>query len=227
MADRKAIASYLAIAAILAVSVFAMAFSFQITPHSDTATQTTTAIFSGLPPENCLYEIPTNASTTLVTPSTNNSVPELIAGFPNGTTIAFPENSCPQPVYPQLYSLASEAVQSPSFIAAENGSTFLVEGPRISMFSNSSQDISSVTTSFAHWGNQTYPCGTGYTLDLLGLLQVSIPFNQTSGSYDVSNMTVYSVPKSSAVFSCIYLPTGVTTVSTTPTTQSSVTIDSA
>lgn len=185
-------------------------------PSTTTVTYSSTRTiiaFSGAPPQNCLYEIPANASATLVSADSNTSVPEFVVGFGNGTTVAFPENSCPQPVYPQLYSLASVVVQSPSFIAAENGSLFLVEAPGISMISNSSQGISSVVIYFAHWSNQTYSCGT-YSLKLLGLLQVSIPYNQTSGTYDFSNMMVYSASRGSPMFTCIYMPTTVATVTT-------------
>ncbi|MHB2035609.1 MAG: hypothetical protein ACYCPW_02575 [Nitrososphaerales archaeon] len=79
MASRKSIASYVAIAAILAASAFVIAFSFQILPFSNAARQTTTTIaFSGTPPQNCLYEIPANASVTLVPASSNTSIPEWV-----------------------------------------------------------------------------------------------------------------------------------------------------
>jgi hypothetical protein len=215
MAGQKAVASYLAIAIVLGVAAFAMASSFPILPYSNAATQTGTHMsFSGTLPQNCLYEIPANDSVTLVPATSNTSIPDWVVEFSNGTTVAFPENACPQPVYPKLYSLASVIVQSPSFTAAENGSRFLVEGYNISMINTNSQGLTGVVISLAHWSNQTYLCGT-YSPELLGLLQVSIPFNQTTRTYDFSNMTISSV--STDPTSCVYLPTTVATMSATPT----------
>lgn len=188
---------------------------------SDTFSNNTlprTSLFSITPSNNnCLYEVPANAT---ITPSSNSSTVGNIVQFTNGTRDYFPLNSCPQPVTPDVYALASVIIHNSTFISGENGSTFVVD-TQAGITSQQGVVTQSVVT-FNDWSNQTFePCGqgTGWFLEDLAQIQVGVPENQ-NGSFDFANLTISLVPSLQLnVFNC---PAAAVSVSSQSVNSSSV-----
>jgi hypothetical protein len=176
-------------------------------PESSVISSDSSGNISALPSGSalCLYQIPANAA---VTGFSNSSSAGNFVMFANGTRIFFPLDGCPQPVSPELYSIVSVIVQNASFIAAEQGSNFAVGQWMPYSFYN---DAEYAALTFTHYSNEMYqPCGgsLGWVPEELGQIQVSIQ-EQTSVSYDFSNMSIYTVP--SYELNIFHCPTVITT----------------
>ena len=144
---------------------------------------------------NCLEEVPMN---TTITPSSNSSYVGNYVRFTNGTKKYFPLNSCPQPVTPDVYALASVIVRNSTFISYENGSTFFVDSQVGISYRSYQGVVTQAVVTFNDWSNQTFePCGpdNGWALKDLAQIQVGVPENQNK-SFDFANLTISVVPPS-------------------------------
>jgi len=209
------IASLIVIALILVAGFGAFLASISVGTTAVTNVDPTTSTSVATPATLCLYPIPASAT---VTSFGNSTTVGNFVTFTNSTRLFFPLNSCPQPAPPQLYAIASIIEQNASFVAAENGTTFVVnQGVGFSYY----QGVTSAIVVYSHYSNEPYaPCGpsNGWGLKELAQLQVIVPISKT-GAYDYSNMTFFVVPGSALnVVSCPSIPA--TSTSQTASTSS-------
>jgi hypothetical protein len=164
---------------------------------SPNTTSTITPSFS-----KCLYEVPANAT---LMGFGNASTEGNEVEFTNGTSVYYPLNSCPQPLSPEEYALASVIEQNSTFLADENGSNYYVDqGISYSYYNG----VNHVVVTFDKWSDVMYePCGPsfGWGLYDLGQLQVIITIQKPTNSYDFLNMTIFVVP--SSAFNVVDCPT--------------------
>ena len=151
-------------------------------------------------PASCLKQVPGSAS---ITSFANATFAGYEVTFANGTRSFFSLDSCPVPVNPDLYSVASTIESNPGFIAAEGGGSYELSPLGPAGMSNLSGSYS-IYMFYLYSDQRVYPCGgTFWTYTQLGEIQVMIPINSTTGSLELSRMQLQTIPGSELnVFLC-------------------------
>ena len=152
------------------------------------------------PTQTCVIPVPADAA---FTPGTRHGgIRGSNVTYPNGTTLFYPENLCPQPaplwtentIYGgfNAYQLASAAEENPKFLTAENGSSFILDPTGFTVGYSKQTGTYDATVYFDHYGDQTYyPCGSanvGLFHVVLGQIMVTFHKPMTSnGTWDLSD----------------------------------------
>jgi hypothetical protein len=215
----------LGISALIVIAlIITVGFGVYLSDTFNTSTTTSSGSVSITSADsNCLEEVPANAT---ITPSSNSSTVGNYVQFTNGTKIYFPVNSCPQPVTPEVYSLASVIVHNSTFISDGSGSTFFVDSQAGISYSYSN-GVNRAIVIFDEWSNQTFePCGqgNGWALKDLAQIQIGVLENQNK-SFDFANLTISVVPSAELnVFNC---PAGIVPTATSQSANTSTIIQTS
>jgi hypothetical protein len=188
-----AVAASIIIAGVLISASLLVVFTRSQVTTTDTKTITSTSTVTLPGDGGCLKQVPQGSSFSSLS---NSTAVGMSVTYPNGTTAFFPLDSCPVPVTPANYIIDSTIESNPRFIAAENGSIY--EAGNACNCSSSSATMSNSTGfydvfSFALYSSQrVYPCGSTsfWTYNELGVLQVDIQVNPSTGSLEFSSLQV-------------------------------------
>lgn len=134
---------------------------------------------------SCLRVVPADARIEPYRNATSSGVETV---FSNGSRLDFPYASCLKPIHPDVYPLVLAIGSSPDFIAAENGSLFSYYD--FGTFSYMYEGLNYTQSSFYLYnGTLVDVCGS-YTPWFTESMIVAVPFNSTSGGFDLSKMLI-------------------------------------